>query len=382
MKRIIRLYLYFLPFYSLVGIIISIFRTAYQENNAQVYLLIGALLDLVIVIVGRKHILNKTTSFILILLIISCITGLFNGNELSRRYLTDFTNPFFFFSKIFIFAAYWKEMNFESFINYYKKVAFYGSLVLLPLTYALFRSAGVTRLSIFPPMELPFALFMQQGGLLFLLSLIIILLYGKRAQFISAIFTFFVFIIAFKKKHLLKYILITLIGGVLINYMFVNFNDNVAVSRLIGTVEKFNESEGSIGAAEDVGGSRAVEVELILKDMTGGLDYLLGKGLGYTYTFEFNNISKVNANAHFTPVAFLSKYGVIFTIFIYYFMLSIIFKRRNLVFSVNYITAIGTCLFVFFESFFAYAIFVIPIFPVAFGYMLYVQKSTLKRRRV
>ncbi len=150
MRRYIKIYLNVLPVFSLVGIILSVFRTAYQDNYAQVFLGISAVFDLGIIVAGRKYWNRKFIVWVLVFMLMSLTMGLLNNNELSRRYITDFTNPFFFFAKTLVFIAYWNIADFEKYTKYYIKVSFWGSLALLPVTYFLFNQAGATRLAIFP----------------------------------------------------------------------------------------------------------------------------------------------------------------------------------------------------------------------------------------
>lgn len=381
MDRIIRYYLYILPIFSLIGIILGSLRIAYATSFSEYMLLLSAIFDLFIVLTGWKKLINnKIITLVLILLLISLIVGLFN-NEMSRRFITDFTNPFFFFAKIYIFKIYWQKYDFSLYVTkYYIRAAFWGSLALLPFVYLLFSRAGATRMAIFPPMELPFSYHMQSGGLFFFVSLIIILLYGKRAQLIGAVLTFFMYIILFKKKQIVKYLVIAICGSFALWYIFENYSDNYAVSRLSSTFTQVEDNRQ--GGVEGVAGSRAVEIESILREMTGAVDYIFGKGFGFEYHFEFNQTNKMHSNAHFTPVALLSKYGTFFTLFIYlyFFYCFFNFKRKN--FDLPYFTALGTCLFVFFESFFSYALFVTPIFPVALGYILYRQQKLKTLRYV
>lgn len=372
--KIIKLYLYFLPLYSLIGIYFSVLRTAYQSNYAFTILLIGSVLDLLVVISGRRYIKNKNILFIFIMLFFCFLVGLANQNEITRRYISDFTNPFFFFSKIYIFAAFWQIFEFKKFANYYVKVAFWGSLIFLPVSYLLFFRAGATRMAIFPPMEFPFSFYMQGNIIFLIVSLLIILLYGKRAQLIGAIFTYITYIFIFNRKSFIRNLAVVLILSSGFFFVLNKYSDNLAIRKLLYTFEIIETSENQ-SKIETVMGSRAVEIESIIKEMKGPIDYILGKGLGYEYKFEMRDVSKMQANAHFTPLSLLSKYGIVFTLYFYVFFFSI-FKNFKKTSDKYLTTAIGTSVFVFIESFFAYAIFVTPIFPIALSYILYKKNKT------
>lgn len=381
MKNVIKVYFYILPVFSLIGIVLSVFRAAYQDSYGEIFLAVGAVLDLFIVFFGGKHLLRKAIFFLSILMILSLIAGLYNGNELSRRYITDFTNPFFFFAKIYIFSAYWKQADFDRIIKYYIKVAFWGSLALLPFTYFLFNSAGATRMAIFPPMEIPLSYYMQSGGPTFFVSLLVILLYGKRAQLLGAIGTFLFYIIVFKKKQILRYLILLVVLGIAMNFVFIRFSDNLAIRRISTTIDEFTSAENNSDGIEEVGSDRMAEIEHIFNDMAP-IDYVFGKGLGYEYLFVFGNIAKMKSNAHFTPVSLLSKYGIFFTLFFYIFIIRIFLKTKSRFSDIIYLTAFSTAIFILFESFFSYTVFVLPIFPVVISYMKYVQGHKAKLMQV
>lgn len=376
MKKFVKFYLIALPFISLLGIILSTLRIAFQTSYISYILIGGAVLDAFVVFLGRKHLNNPKIFFLVVLLTISILIGLLSGNELSRRYITDFTNPFFFFSKVLIFSAYWKECDFSKFLNYYVKVAFWGSLGLLPLVYFLFRSSGVNRISIFPPLELPFAVYMQSGGVLTIISLLMILLYGKRAQLGAAVMTFIIFIFIFKRSQFIKYTILS-IAMVLIGSLFISeFTDNPAVARISNTVTTLFNSDDKAESLSSVSAGRDDEIDSVLKIMDD-LDYFTGLGIGFTY--DLDNFSNEGvSNLHFSPLSFLSKYGLIFTIFLYLFFIKQFLSVKKEFLEKDYIAAYATVVFVFLESFFAYAIFVTPILPVAMGYIYHYQKKELK----
>lgn len=374
MHRIIKYYLLFLPVFSLLGIISSISRSVYQDSYVQQFLILSATLDFLIIVSGFRYMLNKQIAALFLLLFFSLVIGLLN-NEISRRFITDFISPLFFFAKIFVFAKYWDTTNFNKYIKFYTRVAFIGSLVLLPVTYVLFNSTGNTRLAIFPPMELPFANYMLSSSMLTLVSFIVILLYGKRAQLFSAVMTFLFYTFFFKRKEIFKYLLVSIVVGVIGFFLFNRFSDNLAVSRLQATFDVYNESKTGNANLDKLSAGRYNEFETIISQMELK-DYFLGKGMGFTYNIDGGETNIETANAHFSPIGFLSKYGLLFTIFVYYFLISTFAKTNKLLLSSNdYIIALGVSCFVFLESFFAYALFVTPILPVVLGVLISYQRK-------
>ncbi len=376
MRNYLKFYLTIIPIISIIGLIVGAISSAYPNIRVirESFLILGIVLDFFILIAGRKHFTNKITVVVVVFLIISLIVGLLNFNDISRRYITDFTNPFFFFAKIFIFKEYWLRSDFNKYLSYYVKISFWSSLALLPVVYFIFGITGATRMAMFPPMELPFSFFMQSGQIFFFISLLVILFYGKRAQLVGALLTFITFTFIYKRKHFLKNALLIILVILSLNYILITYSDNYAINRLMYTF-KIAEDNAEDNIINSIAGSRAVEVELILKEMNSPLDYFFGKGLGFEYRFIFNETDKMHANAHFSPVGLMSKYGIIFTIFLYIYLLKVILKVRKNKIDKAYISAFGACFFVFIESFFSYALFVTPILPVAFGYLLFRQSE-------
>ena len=374
MNRFIKYYLYFLPFFSLIGIVLGTLRTAYHDSYGEAFLTVSAVIDFVIVLYGLRYLFNRAMTTVLFLLIFSLIVGALN-NDISRRFITDFTNPFFFFAKVYIFGKYWSSNNFNAYIKFYTKIAFAGSLILLPVTYFLFKSTGTTRLAIFPPMELPFANYMLSSTLLLLFSFIIILLYGKRAQLVSAIITFLFYTFFFKRKQIFKYLIILLISGVVLVFIFNNFSNNLAVMRLMSTLNLYNQSDATHNNLDKISSGRYNEFETIVNQMQLK-DYFIGKGFGFVYIVDTGVGYAETTNAHFSPIGFLSKYGLLFTFYIYYFIISIFLKTNKKLLTNNaYVIALGISVFILCESFFAYAIFVTPILPVATGVLIAYQKK-------
>jgi hypothetical protein len=375
MYKIVKSYLYILPFFSLVGIILGVLRTAFQTSYIEYFLLIGALFDLLIIVFGYKVLFTKTVFLLICLLVFSLVVGLLN-NDLSRRFITDFTNPFFFFGKILVFKAYWRKQDFLKYTKYYSRVAFTGSLILLPITYFLFSSAGATRLAIFPPMELPFSYYLVNNSPLLFITMGIILLYGKRAQLVSAIFTFSIYLFFFRKDKIRVYLFILLLSIGPIIYIFSSFSGNLAIQRLNSTIDLYFEEDAGENNLNRITAGRLDEFNTITESMNIS-DYIIGKGIGFTYVKNLKDGEVEATNAHFSPLGFISKYGLLFTIFIYYYLGKIIFNRdKRFLKDKKYLLAVGVCFFIFFESFFAYAIFVTPIFSVTLGVLL-AQKSIL-----
>ncbi len=367
MSKVIRIYVLILPFLLLLGIAGSISRTAFQLNFAREFLLILALVDFLVIIVGFKKLKNTTFLLFLAILSMSYFVGFVNENTISRRFITDGILPIFFIGKILILSSFWRENDFKKYIKYYSRVTFFGSLFFLPITYYLFNKEGVTRLAIFPPLELPFSNYMQSGGGYFIVAFLMIILYGKRAQLVGGVVTFVVFVFLIKSHQIVKYLIIGIISVTFFILLIKQLPNNVAVRRLSSTFEGLQGEGETIKQIEGVSAGRDEEIITVINLMDSPLDFILGKGIGFTYMLKGDD--EVTSNIHFSPLSFLSKYGLLFTLFIYgYIMKSLIPSKREKK-SHSYMVAYGTVWFVFIESFFSYALFVTPILPIVLGYL-------------
>ncbi|MFT6841573.1 MAG: hypothetical protein ACJASR_000335 [Psychroserpens sp.] len=368
MKNYASIYLKILPILGLVGIVLSALRTA-VDSPATVYLLIfTAILDLLLVILGRKFLKTPLIVFVSILLLISVFVGLFNDVEISRRYITDVTNPLFFFCKILIFKEYWKHADFTKYFKFYSKIAFFGSIILLPIAYYIYSSAGVNRIAIFPPLELPFASYLQGSPYLLIITVLLILLYGKRSQLTGALATFITFIILFRKRQIIKYFLLSIVGLIIMVVVFDKFKDNNAIRRLTYTYDQVVDARTLEEGFATVSSGRDDELTSVFKLMEDDVDYIFGLGVGFTYDLGVY-IDKDVSNVHFSPVGFLSKYGLIFMLFIYFYLFKVLFSLNKKYTDYEYIVAYSTFVFIFIEGFFAYNLFVTPLAAVSIGYL-------------
>ncbi|GAK99709.1 hypothetical protein JCM19314_894 [Nonlabens ulvanivorans] len=243
-----------------------------------------------------------------------------------------------------------------------------GSVILLPIAYFIYSSAGVNRIAIFPPLELPFASYLQGNPLILILILILILLYGKRAQLAGALMTFVAYIILFQKKKIFKYLMLGIIGIIVFTVILEQFSDNNAIRRLTYTYEQVTDAPSLLEGLSAVSAGRDDEIDSIFALMTDEVDYLFGLGVGFTYDLGVY-VDKDVSNVHFSPLGFLSKYGMFFTLFIYYYLFNTLFSFNKRYVDRNYIVGYSLFIFIFIESFFSYSLFVTPLAAVSIGYL-------------
>lgn len=368
--KYIRFYLTILPLLALASVLLSALRIANGLNFAAYYLSFIVFLDLLLILFFNDKLITKYTVACFFLLVPAFIIGFFN-NEISRRYLTDFMLPLIFFLKIAIFTDYWKIQPVEKYIIKFSRVTFYVSFVLIFVVYFIFMYFGSSRISILAPLEVSAALSLLTNPILFLMTLILIVLYGKRAQLFSVVI---VFLISFKiVSPKIKLVFLLMVPILLFSlYTFiVNEPDNISVRRLAYSFELLMNGDLGLLSAGRLG-----EVNAILKDMAWS-DYIFGKGNGYVYERPNSQGGvTVVSNAHFTPVSLISKYGVFFTVFVYSFFFKLFISLNLKEYGVYYRVIYISVLIIFIESFFSYALFVLPILPVLLGALK--AKSTIR----
>ncbi len=358
-----KIYLLILPIYSVAAIYFSAIRTAIQENYAFTLLVLIFSLDIILLLINFRKGLGKGLALFIFLLTISLILGMLQ-NEISRRTLSDFLIPIIFFAKVNVFKHYFKRANVEKYLKYCVKISFWGSLFFLPYIYFIFNSNESTRLAIFPPMELPLSYYYQTNNFFMLLSFFIILLYGKRAQLVGAIVTFLFFIYKFRSSQFIRYIILFIFILFVFNLLSIQFSNNLAIRRITKTFELISTEEDGL---EKASSGRSNEIMLALSNIVTIKDLILGKGVGFEMVNEGDKYDKVIGNIHFTPLSFVLKYGVVFTSAFYIYIFSFLRLKKELISDKFYVTAVLTVFFVFVESFFSYAFFVVPILPVLLG---------------
>lgn len=124
----------------------------------------------------------------------------------------------------------------------------------------------------------------------------------SRIMLIS-IFLFFIFILLYTSNYK--------------NYSDIKFEGLVP---LLSKIERLNPLSDRFNLMKD---ARVVEIISSVKGLDNFGEYLIGGGAGYTYEFEFSKTLDLDRhNTHFTPTSIMTKYGIVYMILIYYYILS------------------------------------------------------------
>lgn len=344
------------------------------------FLLIFLTMDLVLILAYIARIKFQKLEAILVLLIaISFVIGLVKTPDFTRRHITDFLMPFSFFLKIVIFRnVFGRFANVEYFARrYFPKYVIWtflsGAILIL----------GFYILVKFVPMYLgltpnfyPFIFTELIKGSIskVCLGIVFIFFSGKRSMLLAS-FAVILFYLLFLKGNRWLNISIIVISLVLGSVAF----SKVDLTQLTA-FRKYRWSYKMIKEAKDVDlelidlilGGRVAEFVGIVRVMSVN-DYIIGKGVGFTYLLDSKSygVEEHHASAHFTPLSIVSKYGIIFYMFLSVFTvrsLARAFRRDNkddlvMRFFILYVVAVNI------DFIFAYGVFTNKFYPIALAYM-------------
>ncbi len=343
------------------------------------FLLSYLCLDLTLIICNLSRIkLNIIEVSLICILLFSVIVGLLNLTPISRRYVTDFLMPLSFVLKISLSRKFFSIEKYASFFSskFLKRfaiAAFFSSIITIALFYIVVQFIpmylGLT------PIIYPFLIWamMSKKNLYVLMAIAVIVFSGKRSILLGVVFVFMFYFIGIRKNKLKS---IAALGGIIllgfIIFESAGIQDSRAFRKYEWTFYKLQEAAENPEVLDLVSGGRMGEIESIYQEMNS-YDYLFGKGVGFTYELKSTGYGdvKVHSNAHFTPLALISKYGVVFYILIMFYILFSLFRARNKyrknewlsTFFFLYIIGVNI------DFIFAYGFFTERLFPFAIGYL-------------
>ena len=380
-------YFNFVIFYSFISVPIALLRVFFNINFVLPSLLLTFVLKIFFLVVNRNKI--KTPLIIMVLLIlisISLIIGLIS-HDFSRRIITDFLKPILFLLIAGVFIGV-SDDDREYFKNRIKKAAIpfwlYSALASL-LTFLLLRITNRGNIGFLPPIEIPFCLSMFSLNYVGIVgSFLIIFLSGKRAVLFAFVFIFIVRLLTPSAKTFLTIVII--VPLLITSFIFFSgdLSNSVAYRKyeytLRGFTSFFEDDRADWNKLDKYTGARISEARSALKDVKD-LDFIFGKGLGYTYTYQVDGVvlDSNYGNIHFTPLSLLVYYGGIYTVFFYLLFFIALFKsfikqkKDELIGVLFYLV-----FFIFMTSFFSYAIFNSPLWPMVLGLVFSYSKKKEK----
>lgn len=303
---------------------------------------------------------------------ISFSIGLAN-NGLTSKFIVDSAYLCLFFLKIVVIKTIIENyhtlyIKLIKFLKRYVFISLFAGILGIIFFYVL--PSNVNAYAGLTPALIPFLIYslLWGGGGGALFSLFLIVLTGKRAMLMAALFLILLYYSTKMRRwaYILVFVLLVLF---LLQVFGYNFDQILALSKLIVTFMALFSGE----AAEFIfsqGGYRLAEIVSIYHDSTL-LELILGKGPGYIYEMKWEGevLDESHFNAHFTPIAILSKYGLVIFFLIYFVIFSAL--------SSNQMSSKGVRIFLKFyliafllESNFSYLIFNDKILPIVIAILL------------
>jgi hypothetical protein len=318
------------------------------------------------------------------------IVGIFNvllGDPafVFDRVIKDTVPPILFVMKFCIAKKLFdiKEFEYKSFVFFALVISFLNVFIFYSLGGADNLYVGLT-----PPTNPVLAGAAAYSSVsLFAVGLILIVYSGKRAHIVAAIFfivSLFVMVVRSRSLVRRKVLLRMLASVVACVVIGLNFQGGVAM------IDKFNNSitgstDSSTGQSivslladksldlDDEGvrtalfiatAGRSAEVLGVIDVMTP-LSWIIGKGAGFTYSSSDvdNNIKERYSNVHFSPLGLAYKYGILFAIIFYWWLVRSILRAKNN--SAYFIYWKGISILLLVQSLFAFNLFVEFLLPLA-----------------
>lgn len=362
-----------------LGLVVTLLRSFTDINLVRYILFLNLLNNAWYIILNLPKIkLKPWTALIFVLAIISFFKGIFI-NPISDRSFLDLYKPLSFIIVYQIFSSISIETRklitaklINDYARYLKIISiFFGVLVVILLIY--FKGYPGLRL----PLIIPISVYAVNISNLSIIALIIVGLFsGKRAILVA---TFPALFHAVKKQLTVKKIVFfSTIVLIILIFLYPRL-DEITTSKAFNkynyTFEKYElyKKTKDLEILNHASGQRLQEVTSGFYEFKK-IDYLFGKGVGYTY--DLYNVSRSRlfkqnyGNIHFTPASLVMSYGVLFMVLIYSSIISILYKSRKLFKKKREVT-IKILYFIvlsyFVESFFAFTLFLVPFFPICLG---------------
>lgn len=382
----VNFYFYFILFGMYIGEPISFLRTFFNINLIQPLLLIYFVVKIYFIVMNAKYI--KFSYSVLILFILSFF-ALFIGlveYDFSRRIITDFLKPILFLLIVVIFSNFEPKMYagiLEKFKNNSKALFIYSIISSIVFFYFL-RLTGRNNVGAVPPVEIPLCLALSSLNVMYIImNGAIIFLSGKRAILISMISLIGMRLV---KSNLNTLMLLIFLTPIIFSGLYFSssiFSSSVAFSKYNYTINGFKDfisgENTDFTSLDKYTGSRISEASSALKDVDA-IDLFFGKGLGYTYDYEINQkvLDENRGNIHFTPLSLLVYYGIIFTVVFYFYLLKLIFFSFQYQASSELLSLLFFLIsYIFLASFFSYAIFNGPLWPMVLGLIIAEKKNIM-----
>lgn len=378
--RILLSYLFFhYAFFQIVGILraTAIYNTSYLASYSNMMI---SLYIIVLFLLNLKQIKLKAAE---LFLLIYPLLHLFYGILINGLNRNTFSHVF----TAMIFATliiYMRNSNFIFKKRYQLKYAnwlFWSLLIsivsyrIAPLIGIRVYSVGVVSIfSLFPLI----VFFQNKDKKKLLIMIVLLVLGGKRGVLFSGLLAFIFIGLGEKSIKKSTRFIVLLIASGLIFSMFYASMDPEKINRL---PHQFQPMLNRMMYVNPFSSYNRIEFDPRVREVKGAMAPLIenpvfiltGKGVGYSYEYLDldGNFQRELHNTHFSPAAILARFGIIYTLVLYLFIINTIYKnykkmkRKELTIEFKVLLIYAAASFI--NSFTAFTIYVDYLFIFSLG---------------
>ncbi len=373
----------YLKFVFLLTVFDSIFFTVSYSASidlslAQLIIAARFVIDVVFLIFAWRYInLRKVELILLLLIIASCIfvtLPLLNYSSAysMSRFLNDISLPLIFILKVSALRSLFSQNINAILIKKLSKNLFYLSLIQVIIFLVISAQTGAY-VGITPPVNIPAAFFIATFNYVGLGAITLLVVFSGKRSFLVSIAIVSLFVFLFRGGWRIRLGFFALISFLLALFAFTG-NDKImntvdAASQLLEVTDTYHfdfYSEEIRSILYSLTGGRSEEFYAIMGAMRP-LSWIIGLGPGFTYDIlYFGDMITGYANSHFSPLSLSYKFGLIFALILYGYLIGPVLKLMKFSGPLALILASIVSLFIL-QSMFAFNLFSEPYFPIFFA---------------
>lgn len=229
---------------------------------------------------------------------------------------------------------------------------------------------------------LPLIYFMHTSPVGTFITSILIIISNKRGAYLMAIVVISIFLVNRKKKLSIKIKSVVKIISIILVIFFgyLTIGGGEKITEFYNMISQRLESFTKIENIQDLDVASSGRVKEITSSIEGftPLDWIIGKGFGFTYEVDRGYIITKEHNIHFTPMTLVVRHGLIYTV-VFYFLVFVVLRRSynmlirssdRMVLGIPFYYVLGGLIY----SFTAYSVYIDLLFFFMFGHLVTLSK--------
>jgi hypothetical protein len=361
------------------SIVLTFAYSALNDSSLASLILVSRMsVDILFLVFAWHHIrLTKTELLLVSLVLFSCLFATLPGLQYSSAYSTsrffnDISGPLLFVFKVSALRSLFRQnITVLSIIKLSKILVILSVIQVLIFLYFSAQTGAYAGITL--PINIPAALYIASFNYYGLaVTVILITLSGKRSFLVSVaiVSALVIFIRGSHRKRLAFLLLLGFIASLYFTFGNEKINNTLfALDEFFVVTEMRQidfESEQVRSVLYLLTAGRSEEFYGILSEMRP-LSWFIGIGPGFTYSlFHVEGYVDGYANAHFSPLSLTYKFGVVYTVVFYAYIIGVILSLLKI--SRNHSFTIGCALSIFIlQSMFAFNFYAELYFSILLG---------------